>query len=109
MQENIGNLERWLRVAAGGALVLGGARALGARGALAPALVLASGALVLETALTRVCPLNALLGVDTRRLGTSSEEPAEFTQPAGRAGGTGDAAERAAKDIGAAQRPPADS
>jgi hypothetical protein len=105
MQENIGDIERWLRVAAGGALIFGGARALSARGAaLAPALMLASGALVLETALTRVCPLNALLGVDTRKSRSTPEQLSE-------AGGTsGDSMmERAVKDIGAAQRPPADS
>jgi hypothetical protein len=104
MQENVGSIDRWLRVAAGGALVFAGARALGARGALAPALALASGALVLETALTGVCPLNALLGVDTR----TSRSTAEALPEAGATSGDR-MMERAIKNIGAAQRPPADS
>jgi hypothetical protein len=103
MQENVGNIDRWVRVAAGGALILGAARALGIRGAVAPALLFASGAVLLETALTRVCALNALLGVDTRRLDESSENLLE------RAGASRGAVGRADKDVGGVQRPPADS
>lgn len=66
MQENVGDTDRWLRVAVGGALVLGAASSLGGRRALGPGLLLAGGALLLETAITRVCPLNAALGVDSR-------------------------------------------
>jgi hypothetical protein len=100
MQENVGSLDRWVRLAAGGALMFGAARALGARGALAPALVFASGAMVLQTAVTRVCALNALLGIDTRSSSTRSAGPAL---------GSAGSLERAASDIGAAQRLPADS
>jgi len=48
------------------------------RGGLAPALALGAGALLLETAITRVCPVNAWLGIDTgdsQRLGASSPVP----------------------------------
>lgn len=79
MQENVGTADRWLRVAVGGALVLGSLRALRRGGGIAPGLALAAGAIVLETAVTRVCPVNAALGLDTRtwepfgRLVTDSE------------------------------------
>lgn len=66
MQENVGNADRWLRVAVGGALVLAGARALGAKRAVVSGLSLAGGAILLETAITRVCPVNAAFGIDTR-------------------------------------------
>ena len=66
MQENVGNVDRWLRVAVGGALVLGAVRALALRKALRPGLLLAGAAVALQTALTRVCPLNAALARDTR-------------------------------------------
>lgn len=80
MQENVGDTDRWLRVAVGGALVLGAASTLGARRALGPGLLLAGGALLLETAITRVCPLNAALGFDSRgwapfaRLGKEAQQ-----------------------------------
>lgn len=79
MQENVGTADRWLRVAVGGVLVVGALSALRRRGGLAPGLFLAGGAIVLETAVTRVCPLNAALGLDTRtwrpfgRLDTQAE------------------------------------
>jgi hypothetical protein len=67
MQENVGNVDRWVRVAVSGALILGGARALRAKGSVVPGLVLAGGAILLETAVTRVCPVNAALRIDTRQ------------------------------------------
>lgn len=50
------------------------ARALGP-GRLGPAALLALGALLVESAITRVCPLNHLLGLDTRGLGLKSTPP----------------------------------
>jgi hypothetical protein len=79
MQENVGTADRWLRVAVGSALVVGALGALRRGGGIVPGLVLAGGAIVLETAVTRVCPLNAAFGLDTRtwrpfgRLVTESE------------------------------------
>lgn len=85
MRENVGNTDRWLRAVIGGALVLVAARSLGARRAIAPGLLLAGRALLLETALTRVCPLNAVLEIDTRRwhpfglFGARFEAPGELS------------------------------
>ena len=66
MRENVGRTDRLIRVVVGSALAFGGLRGLGAQ-TLGPAALLAAGALVLESALTRVCPVNHLLGIDTRR------------------------------------------
>jgi uncharacterized membrane protein len=77
MLENVGKNDRWLRAAIGSSLVLTGIWRT-RRGGLAPALALGAGALLLETAITRVCPLNAWLGIDTgdsQRLGASSPVP----------------------------------
>jgi hypothetical protein len=65
MQENVGNRDRLLRFAVGGSLLLAGLSGL-RRGRWVPALLLTSGTAVLESAITRVCPVNALLGIDTR-------------------------------------------
>jgi hypothetical protein len=80
MQENVGTIDRWVRVALGAGLVTAGLSRLTRRTA-APTALVGLGALVLESALTRVCPLNALLGVDTRRLdrGSSPREPSALT------------------------------
>jgi uncharacterized membrane protein len=94
MNENIGRMDRWLRVALGGGLVLAGLRGLG-RSSLACGVLLTSGALLLETALTRVCPVNAALGLDTRKWDRSDALPAP--------------ADEAYFDVGALQRPPAES
>lgn len=67
MQENVGTIDRWVRVGVGGALVTVGLRRLAPRN-FAPAALVTLGALVFESAITRVCPLNALLGIDTRVL-----------------------------------------
>ena len=74
MQENVGQIDRWVRFALGGALVLGGLRALTRRRTFGGALALTGGALVLESAITRVCPVNALLGVDTRSWDGAAEQ-----------------------------------
>lgn len=106
MQENVGTIDRWVRVAVGGTLVTAGLYGLARRNVL-PAALLTTGALVLESALTRVCPLNAWLGIDTRRLDAAEPELGE--EPTGRwtLGGAAAAAPR--DELGAAQRVPADS
>jgi hypothetical protein len=65
MQENVGGGDRWTRVVIGSGLASAGLYFIGKR-PLAPALLLSGAALVLESAWTRVCPVNTLLGVDTR-------------------------------------------
>ncbi len=56
------------RTVAGPVLVaLGYSRLGGNRGALPGILAIVSGALLVETAITRVCPMNELLGIDTAR------------------------------------------
>jgi hypothetical protein len=67
MQENVGGPDLAARVVAGPALISwalgpGGAR----RGRTAGLAALVAGALVVESAITRTCPLNALVGRDTR-------------------------------------------
>jgi hypothetical protein len=68
MQENVGTTDRLLRSFAGPALLAYGiARLGGIRREPYGIAALVGGALILESAITRVCPLNALLGIDTRR------------------------------------------
>lgn len=67
MRENVGRIDRIARaIVAPGLVALGYTRLGGHRGELPGIAVMMVGALVLETAITRVCPLNALLGLDTR-------------------------------------------
>ncbi len=66
MRENVGGMDRTVRAVAGPALMaLGYARLGGRSGALGGLLALLGGALITETAITRVCPLNEALGIDT--------------------------------------------
>jgi len=67
MQENVGNADRLWRIGIGASLATVGLMRLRS-GRLGPALLFASGALLLESAITRVCPVNSLLGIDTRRI-----------------------------------------
>lgn len=67
MQENVGDTDRLLRIGIGASLATLGVLRLRS-GRLGPALLFASGALLLESAITRVCPLNSLLGIDTRKV-----------------------------------------
>lgn len=71
MKENVGELDRWARVAVGTALSAAGIRKAlkkkRKKSQLAPAALFAGGAFILESALTRVCPINAMLGIDTRK------------------------------------------
>lgn len=67
MKENVGRIDRIARaIVAPGLVALGYTRLGGHRGDLPGIAVMIAGALVLETAITRVCPLNALFGLDTR-------------------------------------------
>ncbi|MGK3963911.1 DUF2892 domain-containing protein [Sorangium sp. So ce118] len=67
MQENVGTLDRTARLVAGPLLMGLGATALGGlKGRPGGLVALVAGALIVESAITRVCPVNRLLGVDTR-------------------------------------------
>ncbi len=68
MRENVGGADRVVRAVAGPALLaLGYTRLGGSDGELPGLLAMLAGALITETAVTRVCPLNELLGVDSAR------------------------------------------
>jgi hypothetical protein len=68
MRENVGGADRLVRAAIGPALLVLGVTALdGRKGAPLGLLAMIGGALLAETAITRVCPVNELLGIDTAR------------------------------------------
>lgn len=67
MRENVGDTDRVIRAVAGPALVLAGLTRFGAaRGRTTGLAVMIAGALIIESAITRVCPMNSILGIDTR-------------------------------------------
>jgi hypothetical protein len=67
MKENVGTADRAIRSVLGPALVLAGYARLGGRhGNPLGLAAMIAGTLVLESAITRVCPVNAMAGVDTR-------------------------------------------
>ncbi len=76
MQVNVGHLERWGRAALGGVLIAGSVRAIRRKRHTAAAALGATGAVLLETAITRVCPLNALLGIGSHVRPSRSQERA---------------------------------
>ena len=80
MQENVGNTDRLLRIGIGASLATVGILRLRS-GRLGPALLLASGALLLESAITRVCPINALLRIDTRKASLFGERSLANSSP----------------------------
>jgi hypothetical protein len=67
MKENVGRADRAMRLVLGPALAGAGLGLLGAgRGNAAGVAALVAGVLVLESGITRTCPLNQLAGIDTR-------------------------------------------
>lgn len=67
MRENVGDRDQAARFVLGPALIALGLGPLGARQGRAAGLgALVLGALVVESAVTRTCPVNAALGLDTR-------------------------------------------
>jgi hypothetical protein len=67
MKENVGTADRALRSLVGPALLGAGYARLGGReGRTAGLTAMIAGALIIESAITRVCPVNAMLGIDTR-------------------------------------------
>jgi hypothetical protein len=68
VRENVGGMDRaWRALVGPGLLALGYARWGGREGTLGGLLAMLSGVLITETAITRVCPLNEVLTIDTAR------------------------------------------
>jgi hypothetical protein len=80
MQENVGGADRVFRAIAGPGLMVAGLTMLGARKGRVPGLTaLVGGALLGETAITKVCPLNAAIGIDiSGRSDGEQEQPLEW-------------------------------
>lgn len=69
MKENVGKVDRIGRSVIGPALMgFGAIRWGGNRGEPAGLVAMVAGALIVESAITRVCPINAALGLDTRSI-----------------------------------------
>lgn len=67
MKENVGRADQAMRTVLGPALIsLGYLRWGGDEGRLAGLAAIVAGTMVVESAITRVCPLNRVLGIDTR-------------------------------------------
>ncbi|ELY72276.1 YgaP family membrane protein [Natrinema pallidum] len=85
MQKNVGGFDRGARIVVGPLLVLIGIAVLegvlsltaGAFGLALAVIALVSGAVLTTTAVTRKCPMNARLGIDTSRGGVDSSSEAE--------------------------------
>jgi hypothetical protein len=77
MKENVGRRDRIMRSMVGPVLLAVGYGLLD-RNRTAGAVALLGGAMVTETAITRTCPINALLGIDTTR----RDEEREAGRPA---------------------------
>ena len=68
MKENVGKIDRIARSIIGPALLVVGYKKLGGdRGELVGLAAMIAGTTLVESAITRVCPLNTLFGIDTRR------------------------------------------
>lgn len=72
MKENVGSFDRAWRFAVGPALVAYGLSRRGRRGGL---LATVAGALLTQSAVTRVCPLYRSLGIDTLRRPVTEPAP----------------------------------
>lgn len=67
MKENVGRIDRGLRFVVGPALAaIGYAKLGGDEGRLPGLAAIVLGTAILESAITRVCPVNRLLHIDTR-------------------------------------------
>lgn len=67
VKENVGTTDRIIRSIAGPALVLAGYLRLGGKAGDPTGLaVMIAGVLLIESAITRVCPVSAAAGIDTR-------------------------------------------
>ena len=89
MEKNVGGADRTVRLVVGPLLVLAGLASLaglvtlatGTFGAVAAAVLFVVGAVVTYTGVTRKCFLNAALGFDTFRGGSTAEESNRGSKP----------------------------
>jgi hypothetical protein len=73
LKENVGRTDQAIRAVVGPGLVIAGLTLLeGKRGRPLGLAAMLGGAMISETALTRTCPLNGLLGIDTRKIEDST-------------------------------------
>lgn len=67
MKENVGKLDQALRTIAGPSLMVAGYTSLGgSKGRCLGLISMMAGAAVTESAITRVCPVNTVLKIDSR-------------------------------------------
>ena len=68
MKENVGRIDQTIRSIIGPTLFLAGYYSLEKKSRQKlPLAVMIGGALIIESAITRTCPLNAIMGIDTRK------------------------------------------
>ncbi len=68
MKENVGRIDQVFRSVIGPSLFFAGYCSMAKKNRQKlPLAAMISGALIIESAITRTCPLNALLGIDTTR------------------------------------------
>jgi len=90
MKENVGTIDRIARTVVGPVLIyLGYEKWGGKRGELKGLLNIVGGALIVESAITRVCPVNGLLGLDTRGEKVRSRDREQQKKQQSRAGSYG--------------------
>jgi hypothetical protein len=66
VKENVGHADKVVRLVLGPALMGIGLGMMGGRSTTAGLAALVAGVLVVESGITRTCPLNHLAGIDTR-------------------------------------------
>ncbi|MFU8802236.1 MAG: DUF2892 domain-containing protein [Bradymonadaceae bacterium] len=75
MKENVGTIDRIVRSLVGPTLIILGYKKWGGdKGRTLGLLAMMGGTTLVESAITRVCPLNAMLGIDTREQRLIDEE-----------------------------------
>jgi hypothetical protein len=73
VKENVGRTDQAIRAFVGPGLLIAGLTLLkGKRGRPLGLAAMIGGAMISETALTRTCPLNELLGIDTNKIENST-------------------------------------
>jgi len=79
MKENVGRIDRSIRFVIAPALAAFGYSKLGGRKGRLPGLAaIVAGAALLDSAITRVCPMNRLLHIDTRTRRERARDEASF-------------------------------
>jgi len=82
MKENVGRIDRGIRFVVGPALAAFGYSKLGGcEGRLPGLAAIVVGTALLDSAITRVCPMNRLLHIDTRTRRERARDVAAFASP----------------------------